>query len=127
MLLIEALKILYPDHTWGVAKDSYEGIVWGNMPEEDRPSEEIVEAKRQELNVIEAWRQFREQRNTKLRATDPLVLPDYPHPSEETRTAWLDYRKKLRDSTVTANPEVDNSNNLTAEWPTPPIWPANVV
>ena len=127
MLLIEALNILYPDHTWGVAKDSYEGIVWGNMPEEDRPSEEIVEAKRQELNVIEAWRQFREQRNTKLRATDPLVLPDYPHPSEETRTAWLEYRKKLRNSTVTANPEVDNSNNLTAEWPTPPIWPANVV
>ena len=127
MLLIEALNILYPDHTWGVAKDSYEGIVWGNMPEEDRPSEEIVEAKRQELNVIEAWRQFREQRNTKLRATDPLVLPDYPHPSEETRTAWLEYRKKLRNSTVTANPEVDNSNNLTAEWPTPPIWPANVI
>ena len=127
MLLIEALNILYPDHTWGVAKDSYEGIVWGDMPEEDRPSEEIVEAKRQELNVIEAWRQFREQRNTKLRATDPLVLPDYPHPSEETRTAWLEYRKKLRNSTVTANPEVDNSNNLTAEWPTPPIWPANVV
>tara|TARA_B100000767_G_C19613993_1_gene471081 strand:- start:50 stop:433 length:384 start_codon:yes stop_codon:yes gene_type:complete len=127
MLLIEALNILYPDHTWGVAEDSYEGIVWGDMPEEDRPSEEIVEAKRQELNVIEAWRQFREQRNTKLRATDPLVLPDYPHPSEETRTAWLEYRKKLRNSTVTANPEVDNSNNLTAEWPTPPIWPANVV
>ena len=127
MLLIEALNILYPDHTWGAAEDSYEGIVWGDMPEEDRPSEEIVEAKRQELNVIEAWRQFREQRNTKLRATDPLVLPDYPHPSEETRTAWLEYRKKLRNSTVTANPEVDNSNNLTAEWPTPPIWPANVV
>jgi hypothetical protein len=127
MLLIEALNVLYPEHTWGVAGDSYEGIVWGDMSEEDRPSEETVEAKRQELNVVEAWRQFREKRNTKLRATDPLVLPDYPHPSEETRTAWITYRQKLRDSTVTANPEVDNSNNLTAEWPTPPIWPANVV
>jgi hypothetical protein len=127
MLLIEALNVLYPEHTWGVTGDSYEGVVWGDMSEEDRPSEETVEAKRQELNVVEAWRQFREKRTNMLRATDPLVLPDYPHPSEETRTAWITYRQKLRDSTVTANPEVDNSNNLTAEWPTPPIWPANVV
>jgi len=66
---------------------------------------------------------LREQRNQYLAATDMYVVPDYPHKSEESKQAWLDYRKQLREITdqdlskavVTENFRVTNIT-----WPTIP-------
>lgn len=51
---------------------------------------------------IKAWSQdvaeghIRNQRFHKLKMTDFLVMPDYPH-TDESRQAWLTYRQQLRD------------------------------
>lgn len=42
--------------------------------------------------------QLLEMREAQLKATDYIVLPDYPI-SEEDRQLWIDYRQKLRDIT----------------------------
>lgn len=71
---------------------------------------------------------FRQERNSKLRATDFLAMEDYPFPSGDIKTAWRTYRQALRDLPVTSPPTVNEENTqLIITWPTPPIWPANVV
>ena len=57
---------------------------------------------------------IRYQRNTLLSKTDKYATIDYPHPTEEAKQAWLDYRQALRD--LPAN-TVDPENPV---WPTPP-------
>lgn len=54
---------------------------------------------------------LRRKRNALLDKTDKYGISDYPHPSEEVKQAWLDYRQALRD--LPANTE-DPSN---------PVWP----
>lgn len=41
----------------------------------------------------------RAERDRRLRASDPAVLPDYPHPDDASKQVWLDYRQALRDLT----------------------------
>ena len=59
---------------------------------------------------------LRAKRNNFITKTDYLAMPDYPHPSEEVKRAWLDYRQALRDLPAnTADPE----NPVWPEVPTP--------
>jgi hypothetical protein len=37
------------------------------------------------------------KRDQLLKESDPMALPDYPHPDDTTRQRWLDYRQALRD------------------------------
>ena len=68
--------------------------------------DEEIKIKREiSLNFI------RNKRNILLRESDVYSLPDYPHPTEEARQAWLDYRQALRD--LPAN----------TEDPSSPVWP----
>jgi len=68
--------------------------------------DEEIKIKREiSLNFI------RNKRNILLRESDVYSLPDYPHPTEEARQAWLDYRQALRD--LPAN----------TEDPSSPTWP----
>jgi hypothetical protein len=58
---------------------------------------------------------IRYQRNILLDKTDKYVtIPDWPHPTEEVKQAWLDYRQSLRD--LPAN-TTDPENPV---WPSPP-------
>ena len=57
---------------------------------------------------------LRENRNQLLDKTDRYATIDYPHPTEEAKQAWLDYRQALRD--LPAN-TTDPENPV---WPTPP-------
>lgn len=59
---------------------------------------------------------LRVERNKRLAKTDYLATIDYPHPSEEVKQAWLDYRQALRD--LPAN-TVDPENPVWPEAPTP--------
>jgi len=73
------------------------------------------------------WKVFRQDRNNKLRATDFLAMEDYPFPSADIKTAWRTYRQALRDLPVTSPPTQVEEDQFIVTWPTPPIWPANVV
>jgi len=58
---------------------------------------------------------LRAKRNNLINKTDYLAMSDYPHPTEEAKQAWLDYRQALRD--LPAN-TTDPENPV---WPTAPL------
>jgi hypothetical protein len=128
-MLIDALQALYPSRPWTVRNNVYEGIVWDDDDTISRPTKERVEAKLKEM--IDAYDPalnfLRRQRNSKLQSTDFLMVPDFPYPSEDIREAWKTYRRNLRNITATVTPSLDEDGQLVVTWPTPPIWPANVV
>lgn len=61
----------------------------------------------------------RGERDRRLRTCDTQALPDYPHPDEATRQAWLDYRQALRDL-----PDLDgfpwDGDMAAVPWPAEP-------
>ena len=60
------------------------------------------------------WAALRVERDRMLAASDKYALPDFPQPAAK-RTAWLAYRKALRDlPDVTIDP-------LAPVWPQPPL------
>lgn len=90
------------------------GPVWEHItfPEGwEKPPKEVFEAKLQELIDAHPWKELREERNKRIAETDYLAMPDYSHPTEEAKQAWLDYRQALRD--LPAN----------TEDPAAPVWP----
>tara|TARA_B110000483_G_scaffold56633_1_gene70830 strand:+ start:164 stop:547 length:384 start_codon:yes stop_codon:yes gene_type:complete len=93
----------------------------------EKPPKEEFETKLQKRIDIQLLKELREERTNRLKATDFVVMPDFPYPSEEIRSAWLEYRQKLRNITATTTPSFDEDGQLVVTWPTPPIWPANVV
>jgi len=101
---------LYPGRVWTVDGDSYDGIGWGDMEENERPTEEFLELKRQELIDAQMWKELREERNKRLTDCDWVVIrstsTDTPIPDE-----WKMYIQALRDlPSNTADPEN-------------PVWP----
>ena len=108
--LIQTLMELYPDKGWTVDGDSYDGIGWGDMEESERPTEEFLELKRQELIDAQPWKELREERNKRLSQCDWVTLKAYstgvPVPEE-----WKTYMQALRD--LPAN----------TEDPSSPTWP----
>jgi hypothetical protein len=103
------------------------------------PSKEVFEAKVTELInaesnevrdniVVLARKKIIKKRNKLLLKTDFLAVSDYPFPSDEIKQAWVRYRQALRDLPVTGmSIDPENQYRLLITWPTPPIWPANVV
>src|SRR5210317_2612942 len=94
-LIRETLRVLCPDltrnFTW---LDTYESI---KFPEGyEKPPKEEFEAKLQELIDAQPWKELREERNKRIAQTDYLFTSDYPHPTDEVKQAWLDYRQALR-------------------------------
>ena len=77
----------------------------------EKPPKELFEAKLQELIDAQPWKELRDERNKRIAETDKFTIPDWPHPSEEVKQAWLDYRQALRD--LPAN-TTDPEN---------PVWP----
>ena len=76
----------------------------------------------------EYLKQLREGRTKRITSTDFLMVSDFPYPSIEIKTAWLNYRQALRDLPATqSTPQMNESHEFVFAWPTPPIWPVNVV
>ena len=58
--------------------------------------------------------EIRIERNTLLCMSDKYILDDWPHASPDIKTAWVEYRRALRDMvTIAADPE-------NPKWPTQP-------
>jgi hypothetical protein len=116
----------YPDCEWSVlpARKGYEydAYVWSPTNNISKPAKLELDIAWQTLKRSTwLWEQVIKERDQKLCDSDRYVLPDYPHATEEVRQAWLDYRQALRDFTVTANPTVNQNNEIEVEWPTKPI------
>lgn len=107
------------------SSDTYESIIFPEGYE--KPSKEDFETKLREYRAAKPLREVRRQRNVKLSATDFLMTEDYPFPSTDIKQAWRTYRQALRDLPVTSPPSYDENGHLLVKWPSPPIWPPNVV
>lgn len=107
------------------SSDTYESIIFPEGYE--KPSKEDFETKLREYRAAKPLRELRQQRNAKLSATDFLMTEDYPFPSTDIKQAWRTYRQALRDLPITSPPTYDVNGILVVTWPTPPIWPPNVV
>ena len=96
--------------TSGTTYVDYDSIKWTDTETEKPTYEECID---EEIKIIREIRMntIRSERNILLRDSDIYVIPDWPHPTEEVRQAWLDYRQALRD--LPAN-TTDPSN---------PVWP----
>ena len=88
-------------------------LEWYESSNEDKPSEEQIQAKIAELQAAEPMRQLRIKRNQLLQQSDWMAV------SDRTMTqAQIDYRQALRDLPQTADPQLDENGNLTnVTWP----------
>ena len=121
--VVKVLKFFGTQATcWGSTWESVE------VPEgQGKPGKEQFDTKLQEYIDEFTYEILRRERNNKLKQTDFLTVSDFPYPSEDIRSAWFTYRQKLRNITATETPSLDEKYQLVVTWPTPPIWPANVV
>ena len=111
---------------WQLTGYNYENIEWITS-DVSKPIEEDINSRLKQCKVTYLSERVRYERDRRLTGTDFLTVSDFPYPSEEIKQAWITYRQALRDITATATPYYDENNNLVITWPTPPIWPANVV
>ena len=114
--ITEALVSLCPGRNWELHGYSYDGLIWKDE-EMPKPTEEEINQKMEELNAEKPWIALRKERDKRLAETDKYTsIPDWPHPSEEAKQVWLDYRQALRD--LPAN-TTDPENPVWPQAPTP--------
>jgi len=115
---ISAIMIsLRPNNNWLVENET---LIW----EDDislKPTNAEIEEKRVELTNKLPMIILRIERNKLLTNSDKYTIPDWPHPSEEVKQAWLTYRQALRDLPPNSTPSLDANGELTnITWPTQP-------
>ena len=103
-----------PDYSW----ESF------TLPEGyEKPTKEAFETKFSELYALEPLRRLRMEREWRLMKCDYIFAGDYVSTlSEEKLNEWKVYRQALRDITIDAHPQLDETGmTLTGvEWPIPP-------
>ena len=110
----DAVLALVPDVSFGVTSEGQ--IIWHEEPKQ-KPTEEDIQAKLEELQNAEPMRLLRWERNRRLSETDWMSFSDSPTITDD----WRTYRQALRDLPSTAEPQLDKQGNLTnVTWPTKP-------
>ena len=110
--IVEALSHLRP-----YAQFRLQGtkLVWTD-PTQTEPTQEEIDAKVEELRNAEPMRVLREERNKKIAETDWWASSDLLISDDQRK-----YRQALRDITKTAEPKLDENDNLTnIDWPEKP-------
>ena len=116
--LITNISELPDTNDFGVLYDS---IIWEKNKVSRIPSKQEVFIKYKELVNNYPMIRLKSIRRGKLKETDFLVMPDYPHSSDSEKQQWLTYRQELRDITKYVTPKLDNNGFLVnINWPTPP-------
>ena len=127
LYVLQALQELSPGIEVATWEHTWESVTLKDESPVGMPSKDHFDRRFQELIDSFPLQRLREERNTRLKQTDFLTVSDFPYPSEDIRSAWIAYRQKLRNITATETPSRDEKYQLVVTWPTPPIWPANVV
>ena len=94
-------------------------FTWGANNNTEKPTDEEIETKRQELISGFAMKLLREERDRRLAEVDwwTLRASDGVEMTQEQK----DYRKALRDLPSTATPDIDDMLKLiNVTWPTKP-------
>ena len=122
MDIVSAICRIRPNCSFSGSNDDYSTLEWDETNTQPKPTLAECEAAWQEIISEAPMKQLREERDKKLLETDKYTsIPDWPHPSEEVKQAWITYRQELRDLPATATPQLDENGNLTnVTWPTPP-------
>ena len=97
---MEYLKVLskyYGDKKWSF-ENSYKSLKWNDTTIE-KPTEEELIAKWEEMKDEYELDLFRIERDVLLKESDLYAISDYPHKTPEIKEAWITYRQALRDST----------------------------
>lgn len=117
-----ALNSLRPGAQWSINGIDYEGLIWHNDNEFEKPSKEEVESKIEELKGLEPMRLLRVHRDKLLAEVDWVTIRSYnqgvPVPEE-----WVQYCQALRDLPTTATPVLDPTSKIGisgVDWPVKP-------
>ena len=117
-LKMEALRELCHNNSWSYAEHKDE-FIWGKNNSKNKPTDEEIEAKRQELISGFAMKLLRSERDRRLTEVDWWSLRSLD--GVEMTQKQKDYRKALRDLPATANPDIDDKLKLiNVTWPTKP-------
>lgn len=110
------LSKYYNGQTWSLVGEKYEGLTWSDENTVSKPSFDDLIVKYNEIAAARPLNKLRKERNELLDKTDKYTVVDFPHPTEEAKQAWLDYRQALRD--LPAN-TTDPENPVWPQAPTP--------
>ena len=113
--IADALVQLVPRAKFAVIDNDINRIDW-QSEDIEQPSNEVIQAKLNELQNAEPMRVLREKRDQKLAETDWWCCSDR-NPSQ----AQLNYRIALRNLPASESPSLDNNGELTnVNWPEKP-------
>jgi Phage tail assembly chaperone protein len=103
--------------TPGIRLEVPEGLTWDTVKgvqSEDGTVTLVEDPAKLEAKTVQAWRDLRSQRNSRLAASDWTQLAD-THMSQDKKDAWAAYRQELRDL-----PETLTSPTDSVVWPLDP-------
>ena len=115
--ITHALQSLKSGAQWVLRGNDYSGLEWLDS-KQTQPTETEVNSKISELDIAEAMRLLRVERDIRIaktdwRASSDLTLSD----------AWKTYRQALRDLPASATPKLNSQYELdltSVTWPTEP-------
>ena len=111
----EALQALQPGAEWVLNGSDYTGLEWRSS--QTKPTETEVNSKISSLDLAEAMRLLRIERDRRIKLTDWRASSDLT-----LSDAWKTYRQALRDIT-TQTPKLGSDYELdltSVNWPTEP-------
>ena len=112
---VDAILALNPESEFVLTEDELKWL----SPNINKPSDEEIQKKLEELKLAEPMRLLREERNRRLAETDwwGLKETDGRMMTQEQK----DYRNALRDLPSTSTPSLDSHGNLeNVTWPVKP-------
>lgn len=121
MDIAKVLSEKYDGAEWSLVANDYEQLTWDDTNTIPKPSLEELQQKWEEVKEERPMKILRRDRDFLLKNTDMYGLSDFKFKSEESKQAWLEYRQALRDITTTAQPELNEFDEvINVTWPTPP-------
>jgi hypothetical protein len=120
----KVLLLTHPGAEWSLQDVlDINSLTWDATNSIPKPSLPEILTQLELVKPAEALRLLREKRNAILADSDMHALPDYPHPDEATKQAWLSYRQALRDMTQHSTPTLTVTLELDdafVTWPSRP-------
>ena len=120
--IVSALEALKPKSEWTLRGETYADLEWLDKSQQ-KPTEEEINTKLNELQAEQPQRLLREERDRRLTACDWVVAKHTEH-GKMVPEDWKIYRQALRDlPSISFRPELDEFGDLKMDsvaWPTPP-------
>ena len=113
----DALESLKFGADWSWVGFTYSDLNWQDSS--TKPTESAIDAEVTRLNNAEPMKLLRDERNTRLAATDWRASSDLT-----LADAWKTYRQALRDLPASSTPTLDSDGNLDMSSVTFPTEPS---